>query len=84
MAFNATYTTAPPPPYGGPGMTSGQPRQDGRKILVAVFGQTGTGKSSFISKVAGRDVGVGHDLRSCKTEPLPIVTHTRTHIHRQF
>ncbi|KAJ3574180.1 hypothetical protein NP233_g1925 [Leucocoprinus birnbaumii] len=32
--------------------------------LIALMGPTGSGKSSFISKVAGRDIGVGHDLGS--------------------
>lgn len=36
-------------------------------IVIAVFGQTGTGKTSFIKAVTGKDLQVGHDLTSCKT-----------------
>jgi len=36
------------------------------KIVVAVFGLTGTGKSTFISKLTGRDVKIGHGLQSCE------------------
>ena len=35
------------------------------KIVIAVFGLTGTGKSSFISKLTGQELKIGHDLRSC-------------------
>jgi len=34
-------------------------------IFVAVMGQTGTGKSSFINKATGSSLGVGDDLNSC-------------------
>ena len=34
--------------------------------LIAVMGPTGTGKSTFISKLAGREMNIGHDLSSCK------------------
>ncbi|KIJ63775.1 hypothetical protein HYDPIDRAFT_112726 [Hydnomerulius pinastri MD-312] len=38
-------------------------------IIVAVMGPTGSGKSSFISKVTGiRDDGVGHTLKSFTSE----------------
>lgn len=36
-------------------------------ILIAVMGITGSGKSSFNSKLVGTDVGIGHDLKSRKT-----------------
>lgn len=36
-------------------------------IVIAVFGQTGTGKTSLIKAVTGNDLQVGHDLTSCKT-----------------
>jgi hypothetical protein len=36
------------------------------KIVVAVFGLTGTGKSSFISRLTGQDVKIGHGLQSCE------------------
>ena len=45
----------------------GAPSND---IVIAVFGQTGTGKSSFISKLTGKDLQIGHGLQSCK---LPLV-----------
>ena len=34
--------------------------------VVLVMGLTGVGKSSFISKVVGDDIGIGHELESCK------------------
>lgn len=34
-------------------------------VLIAVFGATGTGKSTFIKNVSGKDVLVGHNLKSC-------------------
>jgi hypothetical protein len=36
-------------------------------VVIAVFGQTGTGKTSLIKSVTGKDLQVGHDLTSCKT-----------------
>ena len=41
-------------------------------IVIAVFGQTGTGKTSFIRAVTGANLQVGHGLTSCKTCP-PLV-----------
>lgn len=35
-------------------------------IVIAVFGMTGSGKSSFISKLTEKDVKIGHGLHSCK------------------
>lgn len=37
-----------------------------RSTLIAVFVMTGTGKSSFIGKVTGTGVKVGHGLHSCR------------------
>ncbi len=37
-----------------------------RPIVIAVFGKTGAGKTSFIKSVTGMDLEVGHDLESCK------------------
>jgi GTPase Era involved in 16S rRNA processing len=34
-------------------------------ILVAVLGQTGAGKSTFINQATGASLGVGHTLKSC-------------------
>jgi hypothetical protein len=35
------------------------------KTVIAVFGMTGTGKSTFVSKMTGQSVKVGHGLQSC-------------------
>lgn len=35
-------------------------------IVIAVFGLTGSGKSTFISKLTGKDVEIGHGLQSCE------------------
>lgn len=35
-------------------------------VLIAVCGMTGTGKSTFVGKVAGQAVDVGHGLKSRK------------------
>ncbi|KAJ2986131.1 hypothetical protein NUW58_g5172 [Xylaria curta] len=38
----------------------------GQDLLIAVMGMTGSGKTTFISKVTGRkDLKVGHNLTSC-------------------
>lgn len=34
--------------------------------VIAIMGPTGTGKSTFISKLAGREMKIGHHLHSCK------------------
>lgn len=34
-------------------------------IIIAVMGITGSGKTTFISKCMGKDVGIGHGLHSC-------------------
>lgn len=39
-------------------------------IVIAVFGQTGTGKTSFIKAVTGKDLQIGHSLTSCETHYL--------------
>ncbi|KFY65804.1 hypothetical protein V496_02325 [Pseudogymnoascus sp. VKM F-4515 (FW-2607)] len=39
-----------------------------KPIVIAVFGKTGTGKTSFINSVTGRDLKVGHGLTSCTDE----------------
>jgi hypothetical protein len=38
--------------------------------LIAVFGQTGTGKTSFIELATGQFLGVGHHLPSCTQLPV--------------
>lgn len=37
-----------------------------KAIVIAVFGKTGTGKTSLIKSVTGKDLEVGHSLTSCK------------------
>ena len=37
-----------------------------KPTIVAIMGPTGTGKSTFISKVAGRPMKIGHNLSSCE------------------
>jgi hypothetical protein len=45
------------------------------EILIAVFGMTGTGKTTFIEKVSGQKLQVGHNLHSCPSPPhLPFST----------
>lgn len=48
---------------GGNNSTTEDPK---KPIVIAVFGRTGTGKSSLIKSVSGQDVNVGHGLTSCK------------------
>ncbi len=62
-----------PPPYSSKGRSpldaAGQPLphvSPHRPDVVAVMGPTGTGKSTFISKLAAREMEIGHDLSSCK------------------
>ncbi|PMD53669.1 uncharacterized protein K444DRAFT_571192 [Hyaloscypha bicolor E] len=43
-----------------------------RPIVVAVFGQAGTGKTSFIKAVTGMDLEVGHNLASCTDAVLQV------------
>ncbi|KAG0649196.1 GTP-binding A [Hyphodiscus hymeniophilus] len=41
-------------------------------IVIAVFGQTGTGKTSFIKAVTGKDLQIGHSLTSCTEDVLAV------------
>ena len=44
-------------------------------IVIAVFGQTGTGKTSFVKAVTGEDLKIGHSLTSCERHHLkPLIT----------
>jgi putative ribosome biogenesis GTPase RsgA len=45
--------------------TSDMDKSSQGAILVAVMGQTGTGKSSFINKATGGSLKVGHRLEPC-------------------
>ena len=42
------------------------------EVLIAVFGMTGTGKTTFIEKVSGQKLQVGHNLRSCWSPSFPL------------
>ncbi|KAI0096353.1 P-loop containing nucleoside triphosphate hydrolase protein [Nemania sp. FL0031] len=45
----------------------------GQDLLIAVMGMTGSGKTTFISKVTGRtDLNIGHSLTSC-TRDIEVV-----------
>ncbi|KAL7270429.1 hypothetical protein RUND412_006868 [Rhizina undulata] len=39
-----------------------------KDVLIAVMGMTGVGKSSFISRITGQNVKIGHNLQSCTQE----------------
>lgn len=53
----------------GGGFVSGYEK---KPIVIAVFGKTGTGKTSFIKAVTGQDLHVGHGLESCKPRHLKL------------
>lgn len=36
--------------------------------VIAVMGPTGSGKTTLISKLSGKEMKIGHNLRSCKWE----------------
>ncbi|KAI0026129.1 P-loop containing nucleoside triphosphate hydrolase protein [Xylariomycetidae sp. FL0641] len=47
----------------------------GRDLVIAVMGMTGSGKTTFISKVTGRtDLEIGHSLTSCTRDIQVIET----------
>ena len=61
----------PPPQYVehiGSTRTYDEPLPERPKDVqaIAVMGPTGSGKSTFISKLGGSAVNIGHNLRSCK------------------
>ena len=66
-----------PPPYSERTEThnaapTSRPRDDShRPPMIAVIGLIGTGKIALISKLAGRDMRIGHDLSSCILQSLP-------------
>jgi len=77
MNMDSAYLApkAPPPPYVAThglvlaptkGPVPGTSTAIAPPILVAVFGKTGTGKTSFIKSVTGWDLKIGHGLESCK------------------
>ena len=63
------------PPPGSTSPTTLEPTKDSAEaspppdppqdIYIAVMGQTGTGKTSFIQDATGKKLKVGHTLRSC-------------------
>jgi hypothetical protein len=60
-------------PEAAPGVR--RPSSPGEKkppIVIAVFGQTGTGKTSFIKAVTGKDLQIGHSLTSCENHHLDL------------
>jgi flagellar biosynthesis GTPase FlhF len=48
------------------GRTEPSQRDFAQEILIAVFGMTGTGKTTLIEKISGQNLAIGHNLRSCK------------------
>ncbi|KFZ09175.1 hypothetical protein V502_08879 [Pseudogymnoascus sp. VKM F-4520 (FW-2644)] len=43
-----------------------------KPIVIAVLGKTGSGKTSLIKAVTGKDLKVGHGLTSCTEDVLPV------------
>jgi hypothetical protein len=58
------------PTYETPLPTTSDQGDSRRPIVIAVFGQTGTGKTSFIKAVTGVDLEVGHGLTSREFPPF--------------
>jgi len=58
------YPILPPRPMAMVAGNDDQPTSNS-EILIAVFGMTGTGKTTFIERVSGQKLNVGHNLRSC-------------------
>jgi flagellar biosynthesis GTPase FlhF len=52
------------------GRTEASQSDSAQEILIAVFGMTGTGKTTLIEKISGQNLAVGHNLRSCKQHNL--------------
>lgn len=57
-------STVPPPQYSEIAEDSLTPDED--VPIIAVMGPTGSGKSTFISKLAIQEVSIGHGLGSRK------------------
>ncbi|XXH02238.1 hypothetical protein Hte_008606 [Hypoxylon texense] len=47
-------------------------KQKNKDIFIAIMGMTGSGKTTFISKLTGRDLKIGHKLESC-TQDIEVV-----------
>jgi hypothetical protein len=72
------YPVLPPRPEAMVAGNDDQPTSN-NEILIAVFGMTGTGKTTFIEKVSGQKLNVGHNLRSCTSPTCPFLPkHTLT------
>lgn len=67
------------PPLSEPAVMGGAsyPSSPDDEILIAVFGMTGTGKTTFIEKVSGQKLNVGHNLHSCSF-PHQLSVHQRS------
>ena len=72
------YPALPPRPEAMVAGNDDQPTSK-NEILIAVFGMTGTGKTTFIEKVSGQKLNVGHNLRSCTSPACSFLSkHTLT------
>jgi len=62
------------------------PKSANDEILIAVFGMTGTGKTTFIEKVSGQKLKIGHNLHSCSYRPhfFPTSQSTRLTISNRY
>ncbi|UKZ79073.1 hypothetical protein TrVFT333_006824 [Trichoderma virens FT-333] len=69
------------PPSAKTDITRGQ--VEIKHVYIAVIGGTGAGKSSFISLCAGKNVQIGHELKSCTTdvEDVEFMLNDRVCIH---
>jgi hypothetical protein len=54
-----------PPPYTKREDEVEPPESERKRVYIAVMGQTGTGKSTFINQVTGAKLEVGHTMGSC-------------------
>lgn len=54
-----------PPPYTPRKEEVKPPESEKKRVYIAVMGQTGTGKSTFINQATGANLEVGHTMGSC-------------------
>lgn len=73
--FNNNFP--PPPRYED--IQAPQNDAQPQPIIVATFGKTGTGKSSFIKAVTGKALEIGHSLESCKTTKSSHISEVERH-----